>query len=152
MHKQRLRPRRRPVSVAFVCYGNACRSQMAEAWARHYGAGCIVAQSAGVHPLGQVTPETQAVMAEKKVKLEGHHSKGLDAIDWQRVDVLVNMALSDTDALLPGFRGREVNWEVADPFLESLGVYRRVRDDLEQRVHALIEELGSSQPRATETL
>ena len=120
--RQRLRPRSKLVSVAFVCYGNACRSQIAEGWARHYGAGRMVTQSAGVHPLGQVTPETQAVMAEKGVSLEGQYSKGLGAINWERVELLVNMVQLPTAAVLPAFTGREVSWHVVDPFLEPLDV------------------------------
>lgn len=147
--RQRRRPRPKPVSVVFVCYGNACRSQMAEAWARHYGAGRVVAQSAGVHPLGQVPPETRAVMAEKRVVLDGHYSKGLDAIDWGRVDVLVNMAPYPTPAVLAGFSGRAVSWEVVDPFLEPLHVYRSVRDDLEGRVRSLVEEVAGPAPEAS---
>ncbi|MEK7214594.1 MAG: hypothetical protein AAB289_03240 [Chloroflexota bacterium] len=108
--------------MAFVCYGNACRSQIAEGWARHYGAGRMVTQSAGVHPLGQVTPETQAVMAEKGVSLEGQYSKGLGAINWERVELLVNMVQLPTAAVLPAFTGREVSWHVVDPFLEPLDV------------------------------
>jgi arsenate reductase len=142
--RARPRPRRRPlrqVTVAFVCYGNACRSQMAEAWARHYGAGRVVAQSAGVHPLGQVPAETRAVMAEKGLSLDSQYSKGLDTIDWSQVDVLVNMASWPVGARLAGFRGREIDWDVLDPFLEPLEVYRSVRDDLETRVRALLETL-----------
>lgn len=149
--KQRLRRSSRPVSVVFLCYGNACRSQMAEAWARHYGDRRLLAQSAGVHPLGQLPPETQAVMAERGVGLEGQYSKGLEAIDWKRVDVLVNMA-SDAAALPLHFKGRTITWEVADPFLEPLDVYRRVRDDLEGRVRALLDDVAASPPPTTETL
>lgn len=150
--KQRLRRRPQPLSVTFVCYGNACRSQMAEAWARHYGAEHVLAQSAGVHPLGEVTLETQVVMAEKGVSLEGHYSKGLDAIDWGQVDAVVNMTPYPTAALVSGFSGRRVTWKVADPFLESVNFYRTIRDELERRVRVLIEELRGDQSRATETV
>ncbi|MFQ5926121.1 MAG: low molecular weight phosphatase family protein [Terriglobia bacterium] len=150
--KQRLHRGPQPLSVAFVCYGNACRSQMAEAWARHYRAGRVVAQSAGVHPLGEVTWETQVVMAEKGVSLEGHYSKGLDAIDWKRVDAVVNMTPYPTGALVPGFSGRRVTWKVADPFLEPVDFYRSIRDEVERRVRALIEELRGSQSRVAEIL
>lgn len=125
---------------------------MAEAWVRHYGGGRVVAQSAGVHPLGQVTPETQTVMAEKGVALEGQYSKGLETIDWKRVDLLVNMAPYAADRLLPAFRGRRVTWEVTDPFLESLDVYRQVRDDLEGRVRTLLEDVSGAAPFSTKGL
>ncbi|MBI4462155.1 MAG: hypothetical protein HY653_04540 [Acidobacteria bacterium] len=125
---------------------------MAEAWARHYGGGRLVAQSAGVHPLGQVTPETHAVMTEKGVALEGQYSKGLEGIDWKGVDVLVNMTPYAGTSLLTVFRGRTITWKVTDPFLETLDVYRQVRDDLQGRVRTLLEEIAGAAPPATEAL
>ena len=44
--------------IAFVCIGNACRSQMAEGWVRHRAVEGIEAVSAGLTPLGYITPET----------------------------------------------------------------------------------------------
>lgn len=116
---------------------------MAEAWARYYGPGRVVAQSAGVHPLGLVTSETHAVMAEKGIRLDGHHSKGLDALDWKQVDVLVNMAPYPADSLRAGFSGRTVTWDISDPFLRPLETYRQVRDELDRRVRALVDELAA---------
>ncbi len=129
------------MGVVFVCYGNACRSQMAEAWARHYAQGRVEAQSAGLYPLGEITEDTVTVMSEKGISLDAQDSKGLDAIDWQQVDVLVNLTAWPTASIVPGFTGRRAQWHVRDPFGESLEVYREVRDELERRVRALVEEL-----------
>jgi protein-tyrosine-phosphatase len=51
--------------VLFVCVENACRSQMAEAFARKLGAGRVEAYSAGSRPAGSVKPRTNAFMAER---------------------------------------------------------------------------------------
>lgn len=133
----------RPLRVVFVCQGNACRSQMAEAWTRHYARGRVKVQSAGLHPLGEITEDTLTVMSERGISLDGQESKGLEAIDWQEVDVLVNMAAWPTASLAPSFLGRRMQWNVRDPFGESLEVYRKVRDELEWRVRTLVEELTS---------
>ncbi|MFQ5695782.1 MAG: low molecular weight phosphatase family protein [Terriglobia bacterium] len=132
--------------VAFVCIGNSCRSQMAEAWVRHLtrsnpGPVDIEAVSAGLHPLGFITPETVQVMEEKNVSLEGQQSKGLEAIDWQGVDVLVNMAPLPGRFLVPGFQGQRLDWKVPDPFMQPLRKYRRVRDQLERKVKRLLIQL-----------
>ncbi len=127
--------------IAFVCSGNACRSQMAEGWVRHRAVEGIEAVSAGLAPLGYITSETAQVMKEKNVSVDGQQSKGLEAIDWGQVDVLVNMTFMPVRSVVPGFEGRRVEWRVPDPFQCSLRTYRRVRDLLERRVDKLIAEL-----------
>ena len=53
--------------IGFVCIGNACRSQMAEGFARHYGEGLFEAHSAGLAPAMRIPEETVKVMAEKGI-------------------------------------------------------------------------------------
>ena len=136
--------------VVFVCLGNSCRSQMAEAWARHLGAGGVEAMSAGVRPLGFISEETIEVMSEKGISLEGQKSKGLDAIHWQQVDVLVNMSPYSRDTVAPSFAGRRIEWKVRDPFDEPIESFREVRDQLEKLVRKLLKDLqgGSGEPQA----
>ena len=138
----RATPQRRR-RVAFVCWGNSCRSQMAEGWARHLSQNSVEAVSAGISALGFIAPETLQVMEEKKVSLAGQKSKGLKAIDWPQVDVLVNMAPVPTEEVVPEFQGRRLEWHVEDPYGEPLETFREVRDELEGRVRALLAELGT---------
>lgn len=139
--------------VAFICLGNSCRSQMAEAWARHLSAGRVEAMSAGVRPLGFISLETIEVMSEKGVSLDGHKSKGLEAIDWRRVDVLINMSPYAAETFAPAFTGRRLEWKVRDPFDEPIESFREVRDQLEKLVCKLLQELegGPSPPQAPPT-
>ncbi|MFQ5777926.1 MAG: low molecular weight phosphatase family protein [Terriglobia bacterium] len=134
-------PRKR---VAFVCFGNSCRSQMAEAWARHLGRDRVEAMSAGLHPLGSIAPETTQVMEEKGIRLEGQKSKGLEEIDWRQVDVLVNMLPIPGRSLLPSFEGQLVVWKVRDPYQEPVWVHRKVRDQLRRLVERLLDDLKGS--------
>jgi len=127
--------------IAYVCLGNSCRSQMAEAWTRHLSAGRVEAVSAGVEPLGFVALETIQVMEEKQISLAGQRSKGLHAIDWKLVNVLVNMSHRPTAALVPEFEGRRLEWDVPDPYGDDLATYRQVRDLLEEQVKKLIADL-----------
>ena len=136
-----MKTKRRP-RVAFVCLGNSCRSQMAEAWARHLGTGKVEALSAGLRPLGFIAQETKAVMAEKEVSLDGQHSKGLEAIDWDGVDLLVDMSGARVHRMLEDCGGRFTEWKVEDPFGESLESYRAVRDLLERKVRRLLADLA----------
>ncbi len=137
-----LKPRTR---IVFVCLGNSCRSQMAEAWARHLGADRVEALSAGVRPLGFIASETKEVMAEKGIRLDGQRSKGLDAIDWTHVDILVNMSGFPGRDLVPEFSGQRLDWKVVDPYMDPLESYRSVRDLLERKIRRLLEELPPAQ-------
>ena len=119
---------------------------MAEAWARHFGSGKFEALSAGLRALGFIANETKEVMAEKGVSLDGQRSKGLDAIDWARVDVLVDMSGLHARNLLADFTGRGIDWRVPDPYMESLESYRSVRDLLERKVYHLLKGLAAAQP------
>ena len=100
--------------------------------------------SAGLSPLGYITEETIAVMKEKGVALDGQLSKGLEDIDWQQVDLLVNMTPLSAGSVVPGFQGRRLQWKVPDPFGQSLKDYRRVRDLLERKVDQLLVQLNPS--------
>ena len=128
-------------NVLFVCIGNACRSQMAEALAHHQGNGKVRAWSAGSAPLGSIAEGTEAVLAEKGISLAGHYSKGLEDIPLKEMDVIVTMGCEVACTTFPGFRGRTVEWEIPDPYGEGLERFREVRDIVESEVAGLLQSL-----------
>jgi|ERR1700683_2504776 arsenate reductase (thioredoxin) len=128
-----------PSKVLFVCVGNCVRSQMAEAIARHNAPDAIVAESAGVHPLGFVDVTTQAVLAERGVSMDGQFSKGLHIHMVSEAHLIVNMSGMPSDRLFPG-RTYE-DWPIADPFGEDMDVHRRICDDIAARVQELATRL-----------
>ncbi|MCZ2153563.1 MAG: low molecular weight phosphatase family protein [Bryobacterales bacterium] len=126
--------------VLFVCYGNACRSQMAEGFARAYHADIMEAESAGVSPLGFVPDETAASMLERDVSLKNHRSKGLDAFDLRSFDLIVNMSGFPFPSALSKVVKIE-DWDVEDPYLGNERRYRKVRDEIEKRLIRLAAQL-----------
>jgi arsenate reductase (thioredoxin) len=120
---------------------------MAEGFARAYGSDVLTAQSAGLAPALAVVPMTLRVMLEKNIDLGDCYPKPMDTIDG--VDLIVNMSGHDlpSTAILPV----EV-WDIRDPIGESENVFRKVRDEIEQRVLRLVETLRSRKPPASETL
>lgn len=130
------------VNILFVCIGNSCRSQMAEALAKHLGQGRIRAWSAGSHPLGIVIPETYEVMQEKGMSLEGQWSKGMGDVPVEEMDVVVSMGCEVSCPVPEGFEGRVVEWNIPDPYSEDLEFFRSVRDLIEQQVAALLDEIA----------
>jgi protein-tyrosine-phosphatase len=129
------------VRILFVCYGNACRSQMAEALANQLGDGKVLASSAGTHPLGMISSDTRAVLGEKGITLEGHWSKGLEDVLVSDMDVVVEMGYGVKCKLPPDFKGRLVKWQIPDPFLLGREHFRDVRDLIESEVRRLLAEL-----------
>jgi protein-tyrosine-phosphatase len=118
--------------VLFVCIGNACRSIMAEALARHYWAGTVEVASAGLDPLGSIPEMTTEVLREMGVSAEGLRSKGIHEVGVERFHVVVNLAtLSLEDVLPSSFRGKLLSWHVRDPYRDSLDSFRQARDAID---------------------
>lgn len=133
-------PARKKKLVLFVCIGNSCRSQMAEALARTYGSDVIDAHSAGVSPATMIAPMTRKVLNEKNVNVDGQFPKGLDLFTRARIDVIVNM--SGTPVAAEG--ARVIEWAVPDPIGKTEDVYRAVEKQIEDLVMRLILELRAA--------
>jgi arsenate reductase len=127
--------------VLFVCIGNSCRSQMAEGFARAYGADVLIAASAGVSPASIVQPETIQTMAGRNVRIDDQFPKGLEILTREHFDVIVNMS-GQKLPVAPGARVRD--WPVQDPIGQSGQVYRAVAEQIEGLVMRLILELRSA--------
>jgi arsenate reductase len=132
-----------PVKILFVCVGNACRSQMAEAWAKHFGEGLVEASSAGTYAFGSIPKDTCTVMSERGISLDGQRSKGLRDVVMAEMDVVVSMGCEVACPLPAGFKGRVVEWNIPDPFGRGKESFRNVRDMIEWQVLELLTELAS---------
>jgi arsenate reductase (thioredoxin) len=134
-----------PLRVLFLCTGNACRSQIAEAWTRHLKADIVEAYSAGTHPRGLDALAVKA-MAEVGLDISGQPSKALADVEHLPFDYVVTVC-SDAHESCPVFPGRATVVHVGfdDPprlaahaasEAEALTHYRRVRDE----IRAFIEQ------------
>jgi arsenate reductase len=139
----------KPRKVLFVCMGNCVRSQMAEALARHHFPEDICAESAGIHPLGFIDPTAREAVEESGASMAGQFSKGLHAHAVDESDLIVNMSG------VPGgrvFHGKVFeDWVIADPFGEDLDTHRRIRDDIESRIKALVARLRDDSKKQSAT-
>jgi len=135
------------VDILFVCYGNACRSPMAEALANQLGQGKFRAFSAGTHPLGMISLDTRAVLGEKGITLQGYWSKGLEDVPVSDMDVVVEMGYGVKCKLPADFKGRLVKWQIPDPYSLGREYFRDVRDLIESEVRRLLAELEVQDPK-----
>jgi arsenate reductase len=122
--------------VLFVCVGNACRSQMAEAFARTYGSDVMQPESSGLQAAMLVPHETIETMAEKNIDISAQFPKPFDKNPRVDFDVVVNLS----GYPIPGCPQALV-WKVEDPIGGSDDEYRAVRDQIEQLVMKLILDL-----------
>jgi arsenate reductase len=117
---------------------------MAEGFARHLAGDRIEALSAGLFPAAIIQPETYEVMAERGVALDPAQTpRSILELDGASIDVLVDMSGRPAVRLLHRFQGRDIVWNVPDPIGMQIGVYRTVRDLIEQKVRGLLVELES---------
>jgi arsenate reductase len=125
--------------VLFVCVHNAGRSQMAAALVELRSAGGIAVHSAGSAPADEIHPAVVEAMHEVGVDLSGASPKVLIDSAVQRVDVVVTMGCGDACPVYPGKRYED--WTVDDPAGQDLATVRRIRDEIDVRVRALVAEL-----------
>ena len=125
--------------VLFVCVHNAGRSQMAAALVELRSAGGIAVHSAGSAPADDIHPAVVEAMHEVGVDLSGASPKVLTDDAVQRVDVVVTMGCGDACPIYPGKRYED--WTVDDPAGQDIATVRRIRDEIDARVRALVAEL-----------
>lgn len=130
--------------VLFVCVHNAGRSQMAAAFLMTHGGDRVVVRSAGTAPAESINPAVIEAMAEKDIDLLalGATPKVLQADVVQQSDVVITMGCGDECPFFPGVR--YLDWVLDDPAGQSVAAVRPIRDEIERRVLALLEELTSA--------
>ena len=130
--------------VLFVCIGNSCRSQMAEAFARVYGSDVIAPASAGIAPARGIAPDTKAAMDEKGIDLRAHFPKSIRHVERADFDLIVNMS---GESLPESFDCPVREWDVEDPIRMKFSAHCGVRDQIERLVMTLILELRREQAK-----
>ncbi len=138
------------ISVAFVCTGNSCRSQMAEGFAKNLLKGqkglynqnsLIQIYSAGTHPAHEVNPSAVTAMKEKGIDISSHYPKTLSEIPGS-IDILVSMGCGVNCPYVPAkYRG---DWQIEDPVGMPADSFRKVRDIIENKVNNLIKTILDS--------
>jgi arsenate reductase len=133
-------------TVLFLCVHNAGRSQMALGLFQHLAGDRAVAWSGGSEPGVEVNPAAVAAMREIGIDISGAHPKPWTDEVVRAADVVVSMGCGDACPVVPGKRYLE--WELDDPAGKDVEQVRPVRDEIERRVRALLEDLGVPLARA----
>ena len=136
--------------LLFLCTGNSCRSQIAEAWTRHLKGGIFEAYSAGVEPKG-VDPRAVKAMDEVGIDISAHKSKDVNTLGDIEVDYVITLCdhaneacpffPAKTRVMHQGFDDPPRLAAMAKNEEEAMNHYRRVRDEIKEFVGKLPEVL-----------
>jgi arsenate reductase len=112
---------------------------MAQGWLRHLAGEAIEVRSAGSEPADQINPLAVEAMREVGIDISTETPKVLTADAVRDSDVVITMGCGDTCPIFPGKRYED--WDLTDPAGQALDVVREVRDEIRDRVQALITQL-----------
>ncbi|MCK5487880.1 MAG: NAD(P)H-dependent oxidoreductase, partial [Desulfobacterales bacterium] len=122
--------------ILFVCTENACRSQMASAFAQYHMGDKIEVDSAGSAPANEANQLMEKAMKEKGIDMAYRKPKSIEeAAPFGKPDLIVSMGCKDACPQFPGVPNEE--WNVPDPSGKSIEFMREIRDDIEERVRKL---------------
>ncbi|BDZ31909.1 arsenate reductase (thioredoxin) [Lactiplantibacillus sp. WILCCON 0030] len=132
-----------PKQLYFLCTGNACRSQMAEGFAKKLLPADWTIQSAGVEVHG-LDPRAVQVMAELGIDIASQQSKKIDPVYLRESDLVITLCgdARDRCPVTPP-SVQKLHWPLPDPAqapgtpAEQLVVFRQVRDEIKTRIQSL---------------
>lgn len=129
-------------SIMFVCKQNSCRSQMAEGFAKTIGQGKVSVTSSGLAK-SEVNPTAVIVMQEIGIDIREQSSKALNDFNAEDYDAVVSLCGCGVN-LPPDWVTREIfaDWQLDDPAGHPIETFRRVRDEIKERVTDLIEQIN----------
>lgn len=136
------------VTIAFVCVENAGRSQIAAAFARRVKAEGVRIISGGTQPADRVNPTVVEAMREVGLDLSREVPRAVTPVELADCAYVVTMGCSSNDVCPTNFRGDAIDWALPDPKGKSLEEVRRIRDDIERRVRALLKEVAARETPA----
>ena len=126
--------------VLFLCTGNSCRSQMAEAIVNARMGAEWQAVSAGTKPAGYIHPKALAALSEIGIQHEGR-SKRADEFQDEDLDLVVTVCDSAAEECPVWLgNGKKVHHSFPDPALtDDMNDFRAVRDDIERVILELLK-------------
>jgi arsenate reductase len=143
---ERLAMKQKP-TVLFLCVHNAGRSQMAAGWLQHLAGDRVMVLSGGSAPAEHVNPSAVEAMDEVGIDITTSFPKPWTDETLGAADVIVTMGCGDACPVIPG--KRYLDWELEDPANKPIAQVRPIRDEIEQRVRRLLQELGLSEAGPT---
>lgn len=135
------------IKVLFLCTGNACRSQIAEGWARHLKGDVIDAYSAGIIPAG-LSRMAVEIMAEAGVDISAQRSKHVEELKDIEFNYVVTLCDSARESC-PVFprKTRHLHKTFEDPMFitgneeQIKAAFVKLRDQMKEFIEKMPEIL-----------
>ena len=127
-------------AVLFVCVHNAGRSRMAAAFLDSIAPGRYEALSAGTEPAQRPHPEVVTAMAELGIEVADEPGTLLTTALADRAIRIIGMGCA-VEETCPALRVPLEDWGLDDPKGQPIERIREIRDEIEHRVRALVDEL-----------
>ena len=112
---------------------------MALGFARAFGQGKIEAHSAGSQPSGRINPDAVKVMKESDIDISSYRPKGFNEHSGILFDYVITLGCGDVCPFYSA--GKHVEWDIEDPKGKDLIFFRKVRDQIKDKVVDLIKEI-----------
>jgi len=125
--------------VLFMCTHNAGRSQMAAGLLKHLTKNRVKVFSAGSKPANELNPAAVEAMAEIGIDISQNIPMLFDKRLMEEVDIVVTMGCGDTCPILP--EKNYLDWQLDDPADQKIEKVREIRDQIENKVRLLTEEI-----------
>lgn len=134
--------------ILILCTGNSCRSQMAEGFLKDFDPALEV-MSAGTEPSDQVHPKAVIVMKELGIDLSDHYPQKVDEYLNEAFDYVITVC-GHAKENCPVFLGEvkhQLHIGFEDPAEATgteeqiLGEFRRIRDEIRERMQAFLDSL-----------
>ena len=133
------------MTVLFACVRNAGRSQIAAAWFNRFAMpGEAHAISAGTDPADELHPQVLEAMWEVGIDLSAATPSLLTQELAEQASLLVTRGCGESCPVVPG--ARVIDWPLDDPSDKPLEAVRAIRDDIRDRVMALVNAEGWGLP------
>ncbi|QTA79138.1 NADPH-dependent FMN reductase [Desulfonema limicola] len=126
--------------VLFACRENACRSQMAGAFAQYLAGDKLDVITGGSAPAQHINPMMKTVMAEKGIDMEFITPRSIDqAIEQVKPELIVTMGCGEECPFVPG--AEKLDWELPDPAGRDIEFMRETRDKIEQEIKDMLRKI-----------
>lgn len=141
-------PDNKPSSILFVCYGNVCRSPMAEGLAKHLIGSSARIESAGLAPLlSGATPDAVATLSQLyDVDISHHKAKSIADISINLFECIIVLDRYVFDLLknrFPSHGDIFILWDIEDPFGKDMEAYRQTAEKIKKLIEKYLVPLYS---------